>query len=93
MTFEDALDSFAEKTWKEAFEQAKQELEARRKNLNVGITDAEKDNKVLGKLVAVFDAREWVWLKEQYGDDCFADKDFLRFYQKAREQKGLLASV
>lgn len=93
LNIEDAIDHFAENVYKEAFEQAKRELEARRKNIMDGVTEAQKDNKVLGKLVAVFDAREWAWLKEQYGDEAFQDRDFLRFYQKAREQKGLLANI
>lgn len=40
----------------------------------------------LGRLVAEFDADEYAWLVNEYGEDCMRNRDFIMCYQKHRNQ-------
>ena len=40
----------------------------------------------LGRLVAEFDADEYHWLVNEYGEDCMRNRDFIMCYQKHRNQ-------
>jgi len=81
-----------EKWWKWKFEKAKREVDQMRQNATA---DAYKDSKLqapIGEEVARFSAREWFWLKEQYGPGFDQDLDFLLCYQKYTGQKDFLAT-
>ena len=45
-----------------------------------------QEHPVFGRLVAEFDADEYEWLVEQYGQECMRNRDFLMCYRKHRNQ-------
>ena len=86
---ESKLQADTERWWKQAFTKAKLEVDARQKAIAQDAY-ANKDIKTpLGSLIAEFDAREYFWLKEQYGPDVFKNYDFIMCYRKYRDQQQL----
>lgn len=83
------LDDETQKWWKLAYKQAKLETDARAKALAKDSYENKDIKTPLGTLVAEFDMREYLWLKQQYGPDVFRDYDFIMCYRKFRDQQHL----
>lgn len=44
------------------------------------------EHPVFGSLVAEFDADEYMWLVNEYGEECMRSRDFIMCYQRHRNQ-------
>ena len=66
-----------------------QKLREREQNMAILNGDAykQKDKRTpVGNLIAEVDMAEYLWCQRQYGEDCWTDPDFIRFYRKAQGQ-------
>ncbi len=91
---QDELDHGAEVYWKGEVDKALHELDQRQKAVNKDAYDTMQRQKsegegALGPLVCEMDGREWLWLKEQYGDEAVRDPQFLADYKRLRDQQFL----
>lgn len=91
---QDELDHGAQTFWKGEVDKAVAEIDARQKAINKDAYNAMEDQKregagALGVLVCEMDGREWLWLRETYGDEAVRDPQFLADYKRLRDQQFL----
>ena len=91
---QDELDHGASVYWSQEVKQALHELDTRQKLVNKDAWETHQAQKsegvgALGPLVCEMDGREWLWLKEQYGEEAVRDPQFLADYKRLRDQQFL----